>query len=203
MRPPSAWRSDGCRFIANKKGAVHVEVHRTFFGAVHKLTVSDGPIFRCTTKDRGERRGKGPAARRRKLRILRFGLWAKSSVAPLLLLSPPNPLRWALAGTPFVGSPGPYMRLTPSMSANRMLRISPKGTSFGRALVLRPNSNQGAACHVVASSVSLVLAFGPKAQSLRYSSFPHQTRFAGLWRGPQFLLPPPSYLLRCVPCLTL
>ncbi len=98
MRPPSAWRSDGCRFIANKKGAVHVEVHRTFFGAVHKLTASGGPIFRCTTKDRGERRGKGPAARRRKLRILRFGLWAKSSVAPLLLLSPPNPLRWALAG---------------------------------------------------------------------------------------------------------
>ena len=38
--------------------------------------------------------------RRRKLRILRFRLWPKSSVATLLLLSPPNPLRWASAGAP-------------------------------------------------------------------------------------------------------
>ena len=38
--------------------------------------------------------------RRRKLRILRFRLWPKSSVAPLLLLTPPNPLRWASAGAP-------------------------------------------------------------------------------------------------------
>ena len=36
--------------------------------------------------------------RRRKLHILRFAFRGKSSVVPLLLLSPPNPLRWALAG---------------------------------------------------------------------------------------------------------
>ena len=36
--------------------------------------------------------------RRRKLHILRFAFRGKSSVIPLLLLSPPNPLRWALAG---------------------------------------------------------------------------------------------------------
>ena len=49
----------------------------------------------------------GSPPRRRKVRELRFRLWAKSSVHflvpegnPLggLLLSPPNPLRWALAG---------------------------------------------------------------------------------------------------------
>ena len=39
--------------------------------------------------------------RRRKLHILRFAFRGKSSVIPLLLLSPPNPLRWALAGAPF------------------------------------------------------------------------------------------------------
>ena len=38
---------------------------------------------------------------RRKLHILRFAFSGKSSVASLLLLSPPNPLRWALAGAPF------------------------------------------------------------------------------------------------------
>ena len=36
--------------------------------------------------------------RRRKLRILRFAFSGKSSVVPLLLLSPPNPLCWASAG---------------------------------------------------------------------------------------------------------
>ena len=36
--------------------------------------------------------------RRRKLHILRFAFRGKSSVVPLLLLSPPNPLRWALRG---------------------------------------------------------------------------------------------------------
>ena len=36
--------------------------------------------------------------RRRKLHILRFAFRGKSSVVPLLLLSPPNPHRWALAG---------------------------------------------------------------------------------------------------------
>ena len=36
--------------------------------------------------------------RRRKLHILRFAFRGKSSVIPLLLLSPPNPLRWASAG---------------------------------------------------------------------------------------------------------
>ena len=42
----------------------------------------------------------GPS-RRRKLHILRFAFRGKSSVIPLLLLSPPNPLRWALAGPHF------------------------------------------------------------------------------------------------------
>ena len=53
-----------------------------------------------------------PKPRRRKVRELRFRLWAKSSVHFLLpegnplgglLLSPPNPLRWASAGTPMGG----------------------------------------------------------------------------------------------------
>ena len=39
--------------------------------------------------------------RRRKLHILRFAFSGKSSVASLLLLSPPNPLRWASAGPHF------------------------------------------------------------------------------------------------------
>ena len=99
---------------------------------------SGGPIFRCTTKDRGERRAKGlqsrplesgffirgfggetcvgptsshwcnlrdlGPSRRRKLHILRFAFRGKSSVVPLLLLSPPNPLRWALAG-PLLAAP--------------------------------------------------------------------------------------------------
>ena len=42
--------------------------------------------------------------RRRKLHILRFAFRGKSSVVPLLLLSPPNPLRWALAG-PLLAAP--------------------------------------------------------------------------------------------------
>ena len=41
---------------------------------------------------------------RRKLHILRFAFRGKSSVVPLLLLSPPNPLRWALAG-PLLAAP--------------------------------------------------------------------------------------------------
>ncbi len=31
--------------------------------------------------------------------------------------------------------------------------------------------------------------WGAKAQSLRCSSFPHQTHFVGLWRGPHFAAP--------------
>ena len=76
---------------------------------------SGGDIFRCTflpaallfqrpsgTPSFAARRKieeKG-VPRRRKLHILRFALRGKSSVVPLLLLSPPNPLRWALAGAP-------------------------------------------------------------------------------------------------------
>ena len=45
--------------------------------------------------------GEKGVPRRRKLHILRFAFRGKSSVIPLLLLSPPNPLRWALAGAPF------------------------------------------------------------------------------------------------------
>ena len=44
--------------------------------------------------------GEKGVPRRRKLHILRFAFRGKSSVVPLLLLSPPNPLRWALAGAP-------------------------------------------------------------------------------------------------------
>ena len=53
--------------------------------------------------------GEKGVPRRRKLHILRFAFRGKSSVVPLLLLSPPNPLRWALAGAPIGGpleSPG-------------------------------------------------------------------------------------------------
>ena len=48
--------------------------------------------------------GEKGVPRRRKLRILRFAFRGKSSVVPLLLLSPPNPLRWALAG-PLLAAP--------------------------------------------------------------------------------------------------
>ena len=60
---------------------------------VYRLPVPSGtPFLDC-------QKGGKEQPRRRKLRILRFRLGPKSSVAPLLLLSPPNPLRWALAGT--------------------------------------------------------------------------------------------------------
>ena len=42
--------------------------------------------------------------RRRKLHILRFAFRGKSSVIPLLLLSPPNPLALGFGGAP-VGDP--------------------------------------------------------------------------------------------------
>ena len=54
----------------------------------------------CTCSHWCNLRDLGPS-RRRKLHILRFAFRGKSSVIPLLLLSPPNPLRWALAGPPF------------------------------------------------------------------------------------------------------
>ena len=143
--------------------------------------------------------------RRRKLRILRFGLWAKSSVAPLCPTEIPLGDSASPQRTHFVGlRRGPF-RAAPCIPVGFI------GTGFDEsarrvfALVLRPNFNQGAACHVVASSVSFVLAFGAKSSvaplcpteiPLGDSSSPHQTRFAGLWRGPQFLLPPPSCLLR-------
>ena len=50
-------------------------------------------------------KAKALAERRRKLRIPRFRPRAKSSLTPLLLLSPPNPPDgWASAGTPFWNS---------------------------------------------------------------------------------------------------
>ena len=53
--------------------------------------------------------------RRRKLHILRFAFRGKSSVVPLLLLSPPNPLYWALAGALFaVPFNPPGLMRTPS-----------------------------------------------------------------------------------------
>ena len=55
----------------------------------------------CGVSWRRKAPGLSPACRRRKLHILRFAFRGKSSVVPLLLLSPPNPLRWALAGPPF------------------------------------------------------------------------------------------------------
>ena len=111
--------------------------------------------------------------------VLAFGPKAQS----LRCSSFPHQTRFAglWRGPLFVGSPGPYMRLTPSMSANRILRISPKGTSFGRALVPSPNFNQGAACHVVASSVSLVLPFG---QKLSHSAVPNGNPLGGLLLSP-------------------
>ena len=61
---------------------------------------SGGPIFLCVKKDWGERRAKGPAARRRKLRILRFGLWgqklSRSATPPL----PSEPASLGFAGVP-------------------------------------------------------------------------------------------------------
>ena len=111
--------------------------------------------------------GEKGVPRRRKLRILRFGLWAKSSVAPLCPTEIPLGDSASPQRTHFVGlRRGPF-RAAPCIPVGFI------GTGFDEsarrvfALVLRPNFNQGAACHVVASSVSFVLAFGPKAQSLR------------------------------------
>ena len=59
--------------------------------------------------------------RRRKLHILRFAFRGKSSVVPLLLLSPPNPLRWALAG-PLLAAP-----------------LNPRGNVLGHSDVLCAN----------------------------------------------------------------
>ena len=78
--------------------------------------------------------GEKGVARRRKLRIPRFGLWAKSSVAPLLLLSPPNPLRWALAGSPISAS-APFVPTAVRALLNvvKPPHPHPKGTSYGRS----------------------------------------------------------------------
>ena len=96
------------------------------------------PIFRCTTKDRGERRAASSQAP--------YHLWqlcAASAFISLLLLPPPNPLRWALAGTPAaapVGSPG--VMLT-GFDESVPDVFPPRGLPSGRALVPRPNFNQG------------------------------------------------------------
>ena len=53
--------------------------------------------------------GEKGVPRRRKLHILRFAFRGKSSVVPLLLLSPPNPLTLGFGGAPIGGpleSPG-------------------------------------------------------------------------------------------------
>ena len=47
------------------------------------------------------------APRRRKLHILRFAFRGKSSVVPLLLLSPPNPLTLGFGGAPIGGPLNP------------------------------------------------------------------------------------------------
>ena len=70
--------------------------------------------------------------RRRKLHILRFAFRGKSSVVPLLLLSPPNPLRWALAGPLLAApleSPGVNVDSKPDvLCANR---LPPRGLPSG------------------------------------------------------------------------
>ena len=81
--------------------------------------------------------------RRRKLHILRFAFRGKSSVVPLLLLSPPNPLRWALAGAP-VGDP----------------LESPGGNVLedtGRALVVPPRNGAFDAIKSAAACTSALL----------------------------------------------
>ena len=59
--------------------------------------------------------------RRRKLHILRFAFSGKSSVVPLLLLSPPNPLTLGFGGAP-VGGP-----------------LDPRGNVLGHSDVLCAN----------------------------------------------------------------
>ena len=76
---------------------------------------SGGLIFRCTFLPAALLYRRPPVApsfvarrkigekgvpRRRKLHILRFAFWGKSSVIPLLLLSPPNPLTLGFGGAP-------------------------------------------------------------------------------------------------------
>ena len=53
--------------------------------------------------------GLSPAPRRHKLHIPHFRPKGENSLIPLLLLSPANPLRWALPGSPFSlrSSPNP------------------------------------------------------------------------------------------------
>ena len=51
--------------------------------------------------------GEKGVPRRRKLRILRFAFRGKSSVVPLLLLSPPNPLTLGFGGAPIGGPLNP------------------------------------------------------------------------------------------------
>ena len=67
--------------------------------------------------------------RRRKLHILRFAFRGKSSVVPLLLLSPPNPLRWALAGAP-VGDPLESPGGNVLEDAGRALVVPPRNGAF-------------------------------------------------------------------------
>ncbi len=62
-------------------------------------TTSGGPIFLVLKKDCGERQTASSQASYPSF----CPLGGKSSVTPLLLLSPPNPLRWALAGAPICG----------------------------------------------------------------------------------------------------
>ena len=81
--------------------------------------------------------------RRRKLRILRFRLWPKSSVATLLLLTPPNPLRWASAGAPI------FQRRSALLPC--ALRAAPRRRGFsiavGSALGVRCSENQQDLCN--------------------------------------------------------
>ena len=79
-----------------------------FTRRARQLATSGGPIFRCTTKDRGERRASSSQAPHPSFCLSGQKL-SRSTVPggnPLggLLLSPPNPLRWVLAG-PLLAAP--------------------------------------------------------------------------------------------------
>ena len=64
--------------------------------------------------------------RRRKLHILRFAFRGKSSVIPLLLLSPPNPLALGFGGAPIGGPLNPRSNVlghSDVLCANRLATV--------------------------------------------------------------------------------
>ena len=128
--------------------------------------------------------------RRRKLHILRFAFRGKSSVVPLLLLSPPNPLRWALAGAPVPKPPFGFWLLIRGFGGETCGLFY----VFARVQLTR--------FRPVASSQTPYPSFCLSGQKLSRSAappFPTKPTYVGLWRGPHFALLPRT-LLYCSNC---